>query len=342
MPLAPLLVRRPLEALLDEHGLGTGPLEAREIGNGHSNVTFLIAREGFRAVLRRPPRPPYQESAHDMVREARIARALAPTAVPVPEVLLVREESDVLGVPFYVMAELEGDVITAEVPAQLDDPAGRAGIADRMVDTLADLHALDVRRPELAALGRPDGYLDRQLRRFLAIWDRHRTRDIEAIERVGDWLVAQRPRSNDVALVHGDFRPANVMWARRAPATIAGVLDWELATLGDPLCDVGWLLSTWPEEGDATGTLLSEARGIGKGGFPGRAALAERYAERSGRSVADLAWYTAFAFWRAAVGLESFYKRALAGTTTDPFIHRLEHGVPELAERAQQAVAAAR
>jgi aminoglycoside phosphotransferase (APT) family kinase protein len=342
LPLAPLLVRRPLEALLDAHGIGRGPLEARRVGEGHSNVTFLVRRGDRRFVVRRPPRPPYQPSAHDMVREATVLRALAPTAVPVPEVLLVCEDLDVLGVPFYVMAELEGDVIMSEVPAHLDDPSGRTAIAHRMADTLADLHALDATRPELAALGRPDGYLERQLRRFSTIYEQHRTRDLPVLEEVAAWLVEHRPQQSAATLVHNDFRPANVMWARSTPARIAGVLDWEMATIGDPLCDVGWMLSTWPEAGDAEGTLLSEARAIGRGGFPGRAELAARYAERSGRPLDDIGWYIVFAFWRAAVGLESFYKRALAGTTDDPFIHRLGDGVPELAERARAAMAAAR
>ncbi len=340
LALAPLIVREPLAALLDAHGIGSGEIEAQLIGQGHSNVTFLVTRGDRRFVLRRPPRPPYQASAHDMMREVQVLHALSATAVPVPRVLLACDDEDVLGVPFYVMDELVGDVITDSVPAQLDTPDGHTAIAHRMVDVLADLHAIDVTRPEIAAIGRPGDYLGRQLRRFGSIWDELRTRDIAAIDEVTAWLHANRPESSDVAVVHGDFRPANVMWAPTSPARVLGVLDWEMATTGDPLCDVGWLLSTWPEHGDARGTLLSEAGAIAAGDFPGRAALAERYAERSGRSVADITWYTAFAFWRAAVGLESFYRRALSGTTTDPFIHALETGVPELAERALAVVEA--
>lgn len=339
LPLAPLIVREPLAALLDEHGIGFGEIDARLIGQGHSNVTFLVTRGDRRFVLRRPPRPPYQASAHDMMREVQVLRALSGTAVPVPRVLLACDDIAVLGVPFYVMDELAGDVITDAVPAHLDSSEGRTAIAHRMVDVLADLHALDVTRPALASIGRPGDYLGRQLRRFGSIWDELRTREIAAIDEVTAWLQDHRPSTSDVALVHGDYRPANVMWAPTTPARVLGVLDWEMATIGDPLCDVGWLLSTWPERGDAHGTLLSEAGAIASG-FPDRAALAERYAERSGRSVADITWYTAFSFWRAAVGLESFYRRALSGTTSDPFIHALATGVPELAERARVVVTA--
>ncbi|MGE4425733.1 MAG: phosphotransferase family protein [Solirubrobacteraceae bacterium] len=338
LPLAPLLVREPLAVLLDAHGIGEGPIEAQLIGEGHSNVTFIVTRGSRRFVLRRPPRPPYQESAHDVVREVQVLRALAPTAVPVPRVLLSCEDRSILGVPFYLMDELVGDVITDRVPTQLDTPEGRQGVADRMVDALVDLHALDATRPELASIGRPGNYLERQMRRFGTIWDELRTREVPAVDEVTAWLTDNLPTHSDVALVHGDFRPANVMWAPSAPARIIGVLDWEIATIGDPLCDLGWMLSTWPEHGDAHGTLLSEAGAIADGDFPSRAALAARYAERSGRSVDDITWYTAFAFWRAGVGLESFYRRALDGTSTDPFIHALVRGVPELAERALAVV----
>jgi aminoglycoside phosphotransferase (APT) family kinase protein len=338
----PLLVRRPLEELLDARGCGSGPVHAEMIGEGHSNVTFAIERRGWRAVLRRPPRPPFHPGAHDVLREARILRLLEHTPARVPRVIFTCEDESVLGVPFYVMEELHGTVITSRLPESLDDEEGRAAVADELVDALVELHALDVTTPELARIGRPDGFLDRQLRTWGSIWSEHRTRDVPDIDEITRWLVGHQPQApRRPAVVHGDYRLGNVMFAAGAPARLVGILDWEIATLGDPLCDVGWMLSTWPEPGDEAGTLLSMAGAVAEGGFPTRAELADRYAERSGRSVAEIGWYVVFAFWRAAIGLETLYKRALHGGSDDPFLHELSVGVPELAQRARLATAAA-
>src|SRR5215207_1986262 len=208
----PLLVREPLEEFLDAHDIGEGRLEAERIGDGHSNITFLVTRGDARVVLRRPPRPPLPPSAHDVLREARLLRALEGTPVRVPRVLAESDES-VLGVPFYLMEEMHGTVITSEMPAALDSQTGRRGVSEELVDALADIHAVDWRACGLEGYGKPSGYLERQLRRFTGLWEFNKTRELPVVEEVGAWLASNLPDSPESTIVHGDYRLGNVMVA---------------------------------------------------------------------------------------------------------------------------------
>jgi aminoglycoside phosphotransferase (APT) family kinase protein len=332
--LPPLLVRRPLEAFLDAHGLGSGPLRAEPVGEGHSNVTYLVEREGGTWVLRRPPRPPLPPSAHDVIREATLLRALEVTPVRVPRILATCADPAVIGAPFYVMERVGGDVLTSELPAALDTPAERARIGAELVDALVELHAVDWRAAGLEGYGKPTGYLERQLRRFGGLWEHNRTRELPVLDRVTAWLGEHRPGSGPATVVHGDYRLGNVMFARGAPARLAAIFDWELATIGDPLADVGYLVATYAQPGDAETTLFSLGSVTRRPGFPCREDLIARYEAGSGRSMSDVRWYTTLALWKSAVFLEGSYKRRLAGTTEDPFFDLLEHGVPQMAERA--------
>jgi aminoglycoside phosphotransferase (APT) family kinase protein len=338
LALAPLLVRRPLEAFLDAHGLGRGPLAAQRIGAGSSNVTYLVERDGARVVLRRPPRPPLPPSAHDVLREARLLRALAGTPVRVPEVLAICDDAAVLGVPFYVMPVVEGEALTDHLPPGLDAPAQRARIADELVDALVALHAVDVEAVGLADFGRPAGYLERQVRRFTGLWEVNRQRDVPVVDEVAGRLAAAVPAESAATIVHGDYRLGNVLFAPAAPARLTAVLDWELATLGDPLADVGYLAATWSDAG-SPGTVLERSPVTRGDGFPRSAELVERYAERSGRAVGDLAFYQALALWKAAVFCEAIYGRWLRGETTEPWAGTLAEGVPGLAVAARDLLA---
>src|SRR4051812_15477190 len=183
----PLLVRRPLETFLEEHGLGGGELEIEPVGEGHSNVTYAIRRGDAQFVLRRPPRPPLPPSAHDVLREARVLRATSGQA-RVPAILAVCDDDAVIGAPFYVMELVEGDVITTDVPDALDTPAERRRIGCELIDALVEVHAVDWQACGLEGFGRPTGYLERQLRRFGGLWEHNRTRDIPQVETVGAWL----------------------------------------------------------------------------------------------------------------------------------------------------------
>jgi aminoglycoside phosphotransferase (APT) family kinase protein len=185
----PLLVLEPLERFLDQHQLGAGAIHAQPIGDGHSNVTYLIRREsGPELVLRRPPRPPLPPSAHDVLREARLLRALEHTAARVPEVLAVCDDDTLIGCPFYVMERVPGEVIVWQTPPALDAPEQRKLIGEQLIDALVEIHAVDWRAAGLEGFGKPSGYLDRQLRRFGGLWDINKTREIPAVERVGAWL----------------------------------------------------------------------------------------------------------------------------------------------------------
>jgi aminoglycoside phosphotransferase (APT) family kinase protein len=329
LELPPLLVRRPLEAFLDAHGLGEGPLEAEPIGEGHSNVTFAIRRRGSAWVLRRPPRPPLPPSAHDVLREARLLRAVQDADVRAPRVLATCDDESVIGAPFYVMELVEGDVLNTDLPAAVQGQEARIG--EELVDALVEVHAVDWLACGLEGYGKPTGYLDRQLRRFGGLWEHNRTRELPLLDRVTAWLGEHTPESGEATIVHGDYRLGNTMFA--GPRLVA-IFDWELATIGDPLADVGYLVATWTQPGDPEDALLDLGAVTRRPGFPTREQLVARYEERSGRSMSDVRWYMTLALWKSAVFLEGSYKRRLAGTTEDPFFDLLEHGVPAIAERA--------
>jgi aminoglycoside phosphotransferase (APT) family kinase protein len=330
----PLLVIEPLLAFLAAHDLeAPAELNAESIGDGHSNVTFALST---RVVLRRPPRGPLPPSAHDVLREARLLRALEPTAVRAPKVLAECADAEVIGAPFYVMERVAGEVITDSAPPALESEAEHRRIASELIDALVELHATDWDALTLEGFGRPTGYLERQLRRFSGLWEHNRTREVPQVAEVGRWLADNLPQADPAppaTIVHGDYRLGNVMFAADAPARLVAIFDWEMATIGDPLADVGYLLSHWRQAGDPPArfnlqTVTEQA------GFPTRRELVELYARRSGRPVAGLDWYIVLAVWKAVIFMEGNYRRALSGATDDPYLMTFGDGVLELARRA--------
>jgi aminoglycoside phosphotransferase (APT) family kinase protein len=333
----PLIIRRPLEKFLDEAGVapGGGTVEAEEIGEGHSNITYAITRGGEKFVLRRPPRPPLPPSAHDVLREAKLLKSLEGRGVRVPTVLAICEDESVLGgVPFYVMAFEEGVVMASSIAPVLDDPEQRRRVCEELVDALVEMHAVDWQAAGLEGFGKPTGYLDRQLRRFGGLWEHNRTRELPVLDRLTAWLAEHKPESGEATIVHGDYRLGNTMFAPGPPARLAAIFDWELATIGDPLADVGYLVATWSQADDPQDALRGLGAASRRPGFLTRDELIARYEERSGRSMSDVRWYMTLALWKSAVFLEGSYKRRLAGTTEDAYFDRLEAGVPAMAERA--------
>jgi aminoglycoside phosphotransferase (APT) family kinase protein len=327
----PLLVIEPLRAFLAANGLAApAQLGVEPVGDGHSNVTYALSTG---VVLRRPPRGPLPPSAHDVLREARLLRALEPTIVRTPRVLAVCEDEEVIGAPFYVMERVQGDVITSALPPALDGPRERARIADELIDAVVELHALDWTTLGLEGYGRPTGYLERQLRRFNGLWEHNRTRDMAEFEQVGQWLAANMPQSPPATIVHGDYRLGNTMFARGAPARLIAIFDWEMATIGDPLADIGYMMIHWPQPGEpADGFTLQTVTTLP--GFPTRSELVRRYEERSGRSVASLQWYVTLALWKAVVFMEGNYRRAISGASDDPYIRAFGDEIVTLARRA--------
>jgi aminoglycoside phosphotransferase (APT) family kinase protein len=335
--LAPLIVREPLERFLDSNGLGSGPVEVERIGEGHSNVTYLVCRGAERFVLRRPPRPPLPPSAHDVLREWRLLDAIKNADVRTPRTLLACADESVIGAPFYVMEYCVGSVITSEAPAPLDNPEERRRIGLDLIDALAEMHAVDWMAAGLQGFGKPTGYLERQLRRFTGLWEHNKTRELPRVQEVGDWLAANLPSSPPATIVHGDYRLGNTMVADDPPGRVIAIFDWEMATIGDPLADVGYLTVTWAQPGDPADTMFSALGAVSrKEGFPSREELIAHYEERTGRSMTDLRWYQGLALWKAAVFMEGNYKRSLAGTTDDPYLKLFDEGVPLLAEAAHE------
>jgi aminoglycoside phosphotransferase (APT) family kinase protein len=322
-----------LEAFLDGEGIGEGPITATPIGDGASNLTYRLERGGARLVLRRPPPPPLPPSAHDVVREARIQVGLAPLGVRVPKVLAVCEDDSILGVPFYLMEELDGMVVTGdELPPALDTPSECRRLGEELLDGLVRLHAVDWEASGLT-IGKPTGYLERQLRRWGGLWEVNATREVKACVELGQHLAATMPESPPATVVHGDYRLGNVMISNQAPARLLAILDWEMATIGDPLADLGYLAATWCERDSEVHPLLLTTV-TQQPGFPTRAELIARYAEQTGRDVSALDWYQAFALWKAAVFCEAIYKRYLGGERADDWSASLCDGVPRLLEVA--------
>jgi aminoglycoside phosphotransferase (APT) family kinase protein len=328
----PLLVLEPLAEFLKAHGLeAPADLDATPIGEGHSNVTFMLSTG---VVLRRPPRGPLPPSAHDVLREARLLRALESTPVRVPRVLAVGDDESVIGAPFYVMEQIVGEVITDAMPPALDNPTERDRIADQLIEALVELHAVDWTEIGLEGFGKPSGYLERQLRRFNGLWEINRTRELPLVEEVGSWLATNLPESPPATIVHGDYRLGNTMFASQAPARLVAIFDWEMATIGDPLADLGYMVMHWTSPGDPNSkfNLHTVTR---LEGFPSREELIRRYEERSGRSMQALNWYVTLALWKAIVFMEGNYKRAVSGSTDDPYLKAFGDGVIEIAERAK-------
>ena len=337
---APLLVLDRVETFLDAQGLGAGPLRAERIGpGGGSNFSFLLERGGDRFVLRRPPRPPLPPSAHDMVREARLQLALAPQGIRLPPILAVCEDEDVLGVPFYVMAYLDGHVVTEALPAGLEEPEARRRLGDELVDSLVEIHAADVTTSALAAFARPGSYPERQVRRFTQLWDVNATRELPVVVEVAARLAAQLPEPLPETVVHGDYRLGNLMLERDRPDRVQAVLDWEMGAIGDPRADLGYLLATYAEP-DGGPSPLGVTPVTALEGFPSKAELAARYVARSGREVGPLGWFEALALWKAAVFCEAIYGRFVRGElgAEDTGAAAFETAVPLMAETAAAAL----
>jgi aminoglycoside phosphotransferase (APT) family kinase protein len=335
---APLLILDRVEAFLDEHGLGSGPVRATRIGEGGgSNFTFLLQREGGRWVLRRPPRPPLPPSAHDVVRESRLQLALGQAGFRrLPTIVAVCEDDSLLGVPFYVMDWLEGDVAGETLPPGYESPGARRALGLDLVDALVEIHAADVSTPGLAAFLRPGSYNERQTRRFAQLWEINKTRELPAVEDVSGWLAGNLPEPVPETVVHGDYRLGNTMLR---DGRIAAVLDWEMGAIGDPRADVGYLLATYSEPGGPPNP-LGTSPVTAQEGFPSKAELVARYRERSGREVGPLAWFEALALWKAAVFCEAIYGRYVRGelAAEDERAARFELGVPYLAQTAAEVI----
>jgi aminoglycoside phosphotransferase (APT) family kinase protein len=329
---------------MDEHGLAPGEdLVVERITTGHSNEVFRVHRGPLQLALRRPPRTPLSPTAHDMAREFRLLRAfhddcgwVARDRVPVPQPIALCTDTAVIGAPFYVMELLDGLVVRERVPAPLDaalQPGRELGFA--MIDALAGIHAFDWERGGLGDYGRPSGYLERQVPRWLGQLDRYRTRDLPEVDEAGRWLQAHTPQMQPPTVIHGDYKLDNLMFAPRLPVTVQAVVDWEQSTVGDPLVDLGWVLGLWSDPGERGALGVSALPDA-----PTRAELTDRYARATGRDLTHLPFYCVLGLFKLACVMEGSYARFSAGTSDDAFFATLADGVPALARRALEFASA--
>ena len=300
---------------------------------GFSNVTCFVYRDGNEYVLRRPPAGLLLPTAHDVVREHRFLNALHPTAARVPRPIAVCEDPEVIGAPFYLMERKHGFVIRDELPEVFSDPGDRRRIGLEMTDTLAELHSVDWQATGLR--GKAEGYLDRQINRWSSQADLTvgKVRNLPGLQEVTDWLKSNKPGESDSTVVHGDYKLDNVMFASELPVQLISMFDWEMATIGDPLADLGWLMNMWGkppgwQEDDPLPTTALP-------GFAARDELAARYAEKSGRRMEHFSWYQVMATWKLLLILEGLYVHYMTGTASNPDSARFEIQVPTLVRRAQ-------
>jgi aminoglycoside phosphotransferase (APT) family kinase protein len=318
-------------------GLLNGQLTGRLIAGGRSNLTYLVTDGRSTWVVRRPPLGHVLETAHDMGREHRVMAGLAGTDVPVPEMVALCRDPAVLGAPFYVMSYVAGPVFrTRDQLAELDPDEAEA-LAAGLVDVLARLHEADPAAVGLADVGRPDGYLERQVRRWGKQLEASRSRDVEDLEQLGRRLAAGVPRSKRVALVHGDYKLDNVVVDPADRGRILAVLDWEMATLGDPMSDLVNLALWWDGVRDVSGQAFA-AVPAEVPGFPASSRLLERYATATGADLDDLPWYFALACYKLAAIFEGMYYRDVQGLTVGDGFDRLAGLPPALARRGHASL----
>jgi aminoglycoside phosphotransferase (APT) family kinase protein len=324
---------------MDARGLpGAGePIEARFVTGGASNELFEIRRGEARMALRRPPREVPKGRNESMLREGRVLTALRDTDVPHPQVHAVCDDPSVIGACFYVMEMVDGwSPISTENrwPAPFDtDLAARRGLAFELVDAIAKLARVDWRATGLEGFGKPEGFHERQVDRWLAHLAAFQFRELPGLDEAAAWLRAHRPRTYVPGILHGDYQFANVMFRHGAPARLAAIVDWEMATIGDPRLDLGWVLMGWPNPGEAGSSTMSY---VDYTGMPTREELTERYARTSGLPVDEVDYFVVLARFKIAIVLEGGYARYVKGGADNPKMEMFGAVVLEMAQRAAE------
>jgi aminoglycoside phosphotransferase (APT) family kinase protein len=308
-----------------------GDMQVEQFPGGHSNLTYLLRFGDTELVLRRPPFGPVPPRAHDMARESRVLAAVHPHFPLAPKPYLLCEDTSVIGAVFYVMERRRGITIrTDEPPPIAGDVELRRRISGSVVDTLADLHAVDVVAHGLDSLGKPAGFVARQIRGWTERWHGSKTGEVPQMEALAAWLDAHTPADVDrPSLVHGDYKLDNVLLDAAQPDRLVGVFDWEMSAVGDPLVDVGILLAYWVHVASVNDPTLGTV--TTRPGWYGREEILERYAARSGRDLDRIALYEVFAVFKLAVVIQQIYARYVRGQTDDPRFAALGERVASLA-----------
>ncbi|SEH17249.1 Predicted kinase, aminoglycoside phosphotransferase (APT) family [Natronorubrum sediminis] len=350
-----------LEAFLAAHLGSADVFEVDRHPGGHSNETLFVTWDDRNLVVRRPPPGETADTAHDVIRKYTVLEALQATHVPVPTTVVATEDHDIIGSDFYVMEKREGVVIRDDEPDQFATPTDRTRLGTEMIDTLAAIHTVDYETVGLEEFGRPDGFTQRQVDRWEQQYEwafevTAEAREIPAVHELTEWLQANVPSDHPHTLVHGDYKLDNVMFgpagernassnerssdAREQPPELEAVLDWEMSTIGDPFTDLGWLLSYWPDEDDATtkvGT-AGDAEYLLREGYHSRAELVERYEQATGYRFENDRFYRALAYYKLGGIGEMFFRRHLEGNADDDHYPIMEERVPEMARRALQII----
>lgn len=310
-------------------------MEVSQFPGGHSNLTYLVRLGGAELVIRRPPLGPVPPKAHDMAREFRWLAALHPVFPLAPRAYLLCEDTDVIGSVFYAMERRRGIVVRDEEPLRLaDHPEQRRRVSEAMVDTLAALHAVNVGAGPLAELGRPAGFVARQVRGWTERWERAKTAEVPDMDALARWLAGRLPPEPErPAIVHGDFKLDNVLLDPLDYGHVVAVFDWEMSALGDPLVDVGILLAYWVPR-TAAGQHDALTTVTDRPGWLTRDRIIDRYAERSGRDLSSIRFYETFALFKIAVVIQQIFSRYARGQTDDPRFATFGGRVTALARQA--------
>jgi aminoglycoside phosphotransferase (APT) family kinase protein len=321
------------------------PLTVRQFRGGHSNLTYLL-RFGARHewVVRRPPFGPLPPGGHDMAREYRVLSRLWESFPQAPRGILFSDDASIIGAPFFVMERKSGFTIPNRRPLEpqiLTDPATFRAMSEGFIDALADLHRVDYKAIGLTELGRPDGFLKRQITGWMDRWEKAKTAEVPLMNQLGGWFLENLPPAQPPVLLHNDYYLHNVMFARDNSGAVVGVFDWEMSTLGDPLVDLGIALNYWRDADDAPDLIaLSEGHAhTTQPGFLTRDQLVDRYAHRTRRDVTYAPYYRAWALWKTATVVQQIYVRFVRGQTHDPRFGRMGIQPPMLARTAAEVVA---
>jgi aminoglycoside phosphotransferase (APT) family kinase protein len=334
-------LRAHMGELLSGQPLDDAGIELAQFPGGHSNLTYLVRLGGHEFVLRRPPVGPVAPTAHDMPREYRLLSAIHPVFNLAPRPYLLCEDLSIIGVPFYLMERRRGIVIRREMPAEFGDSQEvRRRISEALVDTMALLHSVDIYSTGIAGIGKPAGFVTRQVKGWTERWHRSKTSEVREVEEVVNWLAGRIPPEPDPAagrpatLVHNDMKLDNTMLDPSDPSRVVAVLDWEMCTVGDPLIDLGIFLCYWAQKGDPEARRESISPVTTEPGWMTRAEVIERYCEKTGRDVSGIAFYETFALFKVAVVLQQIYFRYVRGQTKDERFKEFDRRVEGLARAA--------
>lgn len=311
-------------------------LTIRQFSGGAANLTYLLDYGSHEYVLRRPPLGPVAASSHDMQREYKVLSVLHNTFPKAPQAFLYHEQADVVGAPFLIMERRKGVVVRMKLPQVFaQDPEAPKKMSEALIDSMADFHAVDYETLGLADLGKPEGFIGRQIEGWYRRWQDAKTDEVPEMDDVYTWLKGNLPPTKAHSLVHNDYKLDNTMLAADDPGRIVAIFDWDMCTLGDPLSDLGALLAYWSEPSDPPYALEMARMPTGDLGFPNRAQLAQRYAAQANRSIDHINFYYALSLFRIAVIIAQIYVRFVRGQTQDQRFSAFGKVIPSFARLAE-------